>query len=239
MRLKVATWNTQGYSKAKWSEIKSLLAVSDVVCIQEAGSLADSKGVQRDGFWVYGIPGSESDGYKNNRVSLAIVSKRQASQCGFLLAETRGLLFIVINNFLYGSWHENRTKGGLGTTLAGMLANYPEVHRDISSKAIKGLIIGGDFNDENHDTIAVGSSTRGGYQLRSSSYNFYYSRTKTHPGSKRDLDRIFVSNDLTIVHQWAIETPLSDHNPVHAEIVTNMQDLTCWEKVKNAVSPLT
>jgi hypothetical protein len=235
MRYKVATWNTQGYNGAKWEQIKLLLKTSDVVCVQEAGSLADDDGKCIDGFWVYGWPGKATEGNRNSRVSLAIVSRTATNINGFLPADTRGLAFIVINNVLYGSWHENRGQGGLGTALGRMRRDYPDV-----APTIQSYIIGGDFNDPSHQAVAVGSSSRGRVVLTSSDYNLLYSRTKTHKagtsgtGKVANLDRVYVSSDLTIVHHWAIDTKLvSDHNPVCAEIVGNTTEMTYWETFKS------
>ncbi|QGZ58524.1 endonuclease/exonuclease/phosphatase family protein [Paraburkholderia acidiphila] len=227
MRTTVATWNSQGYNNAKWDIVKQLARSCSVICLQEAGALAsEPAGTQRDGLYIYGWSGADTDAYRNNRVSLAIVSTQQATSIGFSFGYDRGLGYITIGNMLYGTWHEKRGNGGIAQALIGAL-------RETGATT---CIIGGDFNDQTFTVHALGSSSRSRMTIRSvdsSAYNFAYSGTPTHKVSGHNLDRVYVSNNLTIIHHWAISVPVSDHNPVCATVVDSTADMTYWESFKS------
>lgn len=226
MRQTVATWNMQG-ANGKAAVLDDLLNKASVVMLQEAGVYACGGGY--NGYWCGGALGDATDGYANNRVSLAIISHTAPAHTGFEFAEDRGLYYAMINGVLYGTWHEKRGNGGLALCIGRLLFNHT-ITPDTP------CIIGGDFNDRTWQPIAVGSSRRCGLTLESSSYNLAYSGTQTHPGSGNNLDRVFVSRPLDMVHQWCIDVPRSDHNPVLATIVDTAGSLTWWEAAKNLAS---
>ena len=235
MQRTYATWNTQGYSGEKWSEIKKLTERADVVFIQEAGFLADAYPANnaslentRDDLYVYGWSGTKTDGYANNRVSLAIVSKNPADEVGFVAGDTRGLGYMWIGNQLFGTWHENRGQGGLSGCLNRLrMSRYgDDKTRLLDENTI--CIVGGDFNTENTPMVPIGSKSQQISGLQTSSYNFLHRLTKTHKNGK-NLDRIYVSIGLTMVHHWAEKNRFSDHNPVFATIVSNPAKLNCLD----------
>lgn len=229
MRYKVMTWNTQGFSDAKLDELARIGHEADFICVQEAGRLAELDliaGTALNGWNVYGWPGADTDGYANNRVSLAIVTRYGADEVDFVPADARGLGYIKINqaNLLVGTWHEKRGSGGLGGCL-NALRTQGVVDGDTS------CIIGGDFNDTRHASVRAGSRRRGGLRMHSVGYNFLYSMNATHRRG-RNLDRIFATDNFSIIHHYCTSIRLSDHNPVFAELVNSRADLTAWEAFK-------
>lgn len=236
MQRTYATWNTQGYSQEKWQHVKLLAERAEVVFLQEAGWLAEEypanaeKPGVRDDLYVYGWVGTMTDGSKNNRVSLAIVSRHKADSCGFQGADTRGVGYILLGNLLLGTWHEKRGQGGLGQCMANLtMARYP---REAVLTPQHQCIIGGDFNTESIGPVVVGSDRMGVDALNSASYNLLHRLTKTHKPSGHNLDRIYVSKKMRMVHHWCESVGLSDHNPVLATISANGARLNCWDKLR-------
>jgi hypothetical protein len=209
MQFNIGTWNMQGFSDEKWNKIIEITLRYDLdfFCLQEAGKLADHHGNWINGWLVIGLSGCKSDGYKNNRVSLAILSKLPPTSFGFIPANTRGLLWIKSDVWVIGSWHENRGQGGISTAIS---TGIKDKHFSNSDH----FIVGGDFNDTSSDDIKIGSESRGKTVLSS---NKRYDYLKTHPGSNNDLDRFFVSNNLQLI-QESVFVQFSDHNPVIGKI---------------------
>lgn len=201
--IKVGTWNTQGDKRAKIAQLMFLHNL-DVFCIQEAGAVADL--TRLGNLYVFGLNGVNSDGYRNNRVSLAIVTGLPVANVGFVEWYDRGLLWVKIlngsNSFVFGSWHEKRRNGGLaGAIQSGINRGY--------LSADDFIIVGGDFNDENYYPVWFRIGREQWVIMESDSVDGPY----THQ-SGNDLDRIYVSANLAMNHQMSSSVSESDHNPV-------------------------
>lgn len=229
------TWNTQGIDQEKWSLIKGFSNRADVIFLQEASGLAEDYPAERghhqvDGLFVYGWSGKSTDGYANNRVSLAIVSTFRADTVGFVYAVSRGLGYITSGSLLLGTWHEKSGQGGLGGCLNDLTMQRFGRHEVVLTTDSR-CIIGGDFNTERRNPVVVGSDRNAITPLNSASYNVLHSLTPTHKNGK-NLDRIFASNGMSIVHHWAEPVAPSDHNPVFATIAFSPAQLNCWDRFR-------